>query len=237
MIDWLISGIIGSILGVLANEIVHTAKRRVANNTERRFWQFIDQKTAIFISNMGFGRTGVLGGSGDWIATVEIVRTISKHYPKTNVPIYFPDMNLAKDLNYAKHKEENLIVIGGPLYNAVARDILTNIRCPLGFNIDSYAIESVDGAQKYDPIIEDGSVKKDVGLIVRAKNPYALERTVIVLAGSHSYGTSAAAQYLLKKGYKHFVSSKDRNIALVVTASVTDHEVQMPRLISAEIVF
>ncbi len=129
--------------------------------------------------------------------------------------------------------EGDLICLGGTKNNEVTGDVLAQLgeACPLSME-GSRIFWSEEGEDPvlYEGTIENGRVVKDIGLIVRARNPFRTDRTVVLLAGSHTYGTIAAARFFCEQLHSPF-RRWPRSFAAVVEAPVRDGYPSAPTLI------
>lgn len=96
--------------------------------------------------------------------------------------------------------EHNLVVIGGPIHNSVARTVLGRIRPPLHFEEHDLVDDSTD--RRYKPKIVDGKIVGDTSLLVLAPNPFNAQARVIVIAGCRTYGCLAGARTLIGRHAK-----------------------------------
>ncbi len=128
--------------------------------------------------------------------------------------------------------ENDLICLGSPRTNGVTADVMAELgdTCPAAFDGRQIIWKEGDGpAETFDGVIVDGRVTSDVGLVVRAQNPFRPGRTVIVLAGSHTFGTIAAARYFCEQLNAPF-KRRPRFFAAVVEAQVRDGYPSSPNL-------
>ena len=97
------------------------------------------------------------------------------------VPNYYVKLDTEtreKDL-----RENNLIVIGGPIVNSITEQV--NPKLPVRFDSAShFGIKSTLSGNLYP--------SDETGLIVKAKNPFNPDRQVLVIAGKRLTGTRAA---------------------------------------------
>jgi DNA-binding transcriptional ArsR family regulator len=102
----------------------------------------------------------------------------------------------------------NLIIIGGPIVNTIADRV--NAHVPIRFSSGGKAISSVAGKRQYEG--------DEIGIIVKAPNPFAHGKHLLFIAGRRQAGTKAAILAFLK----HF----DRLSAAPRTAGVLGHIVE-----------
>ncbi len=101
-----------------------------------------------------------------------------------------PNVKLDTEVREHDLRENNLIIIGGPIVNHVAE--LVNAKLPIRFERElHYALKSTLTGKVYP--------NDEIGLIVKAKNPYNPERSVLVVAGKRYPGTRAAILAFVSK--------------------------------------
>ncbi len=103
------------------------------------------------------------------------------------VPKFY--VKLDTDAREEDFKQNNLILIGGPVVNRVTW--LVNPKLPVRFDRDQHwAIHST---------ISDNSYPSDEsGVIVKAKNPFNPDKSILLVAGKRYFGTRAAIIAFLK---------------------------------------
>lgn len=105
-----------------------------------------------------------------------------------------------------EQRKSNLILIGGPHSNPLTAQVLGSLTTTLRFG-EASRPEGKDSAiydsrlnTVTDCRVDAGErLQSDQGLIIRCANPFAPEKTVLILAGSWGYGTTAAA-HLIESG-------------------------------------
>ncbi|SRR6266567_1220496 len=118
---------------------------------------------------------------------------ISAYGSSTNIQLAFsnkfPDTFLAN----------NIISVGGIKYNEITRLLLRSMNLPLDIITDAnaYAFDTILN-QRYNPVINGTTVEEDYGLIIKMPNLYNHERTVLILRGTHTFGTAGAGRMLTK---------------------------------------
>jgi hypothetical protein len=128
----------------------------------------------------------------------------------------------------ADNREIDLISLGGAKNNEVTKDILECLRekigLPGGSQGSTITWSGQDGLIAYEAETEDGAVKTDYGLIVRARSPFRSGRSVVVLAGASTFGTTAAARFFVE----HCRSVRGPFVA-IVKAPVRDRHALEPQ--------
>ncbi len=103
---------------------------------------------------------------------------------------YVPGLNVKLDTEARESDlKQNLILIGGPVVNKVTEKV--NDSLPIRFRKNhSWSV--------YSDISKKSYVEEEIGVIVKAKNPFNKEKQVLVVAGKRYSGTRAAIVALLK---------------------------------------
>jgi len=127
--------------------------------------------------------------------------------------------------------EEDLMILGGPLHNALAEKYLDCLHEEQPVRIIGNKIiwrtnlsggHWIDqGAVEYEGNAVNRKIVLDYGLVMRTYNPFtSRDRTVIFFCGSHTYGTIAAAKFFTEDLHKHLRKlSKGGRKNLVVLVS------------------
>lgn len=97
--------------------------------------------------------------------------------------------------------QDNLIVIGGPIVNMVAERFLPEL--PIRFSEHKSIASELSGKEYNDPTN---------GLIVKADNPLAKGKKILLLAGISLSGTRAACLAIAKHPGMNFKNSHDRDV-------------------------
>ena len=116
---------------------------------------------------------------------------------------YVPKLYVKLDTEVRQEelKDNNLIIIGGPVVNKVVDGI--NSKLPVRFERDeNWAIKSTLSGTTYPT--------DEAGLVVKAKSPYNPERSVLIVAGKRYSGTRAAIVALLRN-FKEMSSGNVHN--------------------------
>ncbi|TAL57427.1 MAG: S-layer protein [Nanoarchaeota archaeon] len=94
-----------------------------------------------------------------------------------------PNVKLDTEVKEQDLKENNLIIIGGPIVNHVTE--LVNAKLPVRFDKEThFAVKSTISGKVYP--------NDEIGMIVKAKNPFNPEKSILVVAGKRYPGTRAA---------------------------------------------
>lgn len=125
----------------------------------------------------------------------------------------------------------DLLVLGGPKSNQVADVLLKRLAPRLSFTVEGTIIKWA--GRDYDGSATGGAVDHDFGYVVRASHPMHPHRRVVIVAGSHTYGTIAAARWLADQGGSHRLPA---DVSTLVETEVVWGHVGTPRVIRQETV-
>jgi hypothetical protein len=150
--------------------------------------------TSIFIKEEHYiwERSGLVG-VGDVLALNELRQQLQRvrvsHLPLT------PSHQLT-----GLERRGNLVLVGGPHSNQVTAEVMQ--RLPLTFHFGSpeehdAAIYDTETGNRMQCVVDaSDQLLVDQGILIRAANPFNRQRSIVILAGSFGFGTSAAAQLL-----------------------------------------
>ncbi|AJF64846.1 hypothetical protein SVTN_10795 [Streptomyces vietnamensis] len=127
--------------------------------------------------------------------------------------------------------EADMLTLGGPKNNEVTSMLLKAVP-QLPFTVDGSSIRWQ--GTTYEGRAVGEQVVHDYGYIVRAPNPFAQDKRIVVVGGSHTFGTVAAARWLAENGDARNLPA---DVAVLVEAEVLqDGHVVRPRMLhTAEI--
>lgn len=164
-----------------------------------------------------------LGYVFEYMAVGEIEHYFKKIYKKAKFSTMMSPITFAKIRE--KYLRTNLIIIGGPIHNQVAKKLLEKKEIPFQFDSDSNLLFLKNGVVNKKYIPEKTAVEgcdyfqKDYALIINAKNPWDNSKRIIALMGCRSLGCYGASLFLCNEIYKCKNSSRirDDEYALVVS--------------------
>ncbi|MET7937021.1 hypothetical protein [Streptomyces sp. NPDC005322] len=192
----------------------------------RRTWRYADAGRLSIVLDTGHVDTGryqrPMAGLGQ-------VRALSLLIP--SLTHAYRDLDLEKvrlSAHLPGHEmEHDLLVLGGPKTNEVARRLLAAMAESLPFRLGGGEITWDGTAYRGETI--DGEITRDCGYVVRAPHPLTPNRRVVLIGGWSTYGTVAAARWLIEKGADRSLAA---DIAVLVEASVLrDGHVSAPHLL------
>ena len=163
-------------------------------------------------------------GIGQLRALGYAVESLSKAYDLKIQNILLSDDQVQKQI------EKDIIILGGPKNNIIARLFLDKLRTIKEVaDQDGNTIKWIlpNEEKEFNGSRKNKEVVKDYGLIIRTKNPFtsAQNRTSVCLfTGCHTYGTIAAAKYFTNFYIKKagIFSKLKENIFLLVECDVVD---------------
>ena len=102
---------------------------------------------------------------------------------------YIPPLSVKVDTEIKKQDmKKNLIIIGGPAVNKTCEQI--NNTLPIKFKTNKK--EKRFYSSIYSTLSKKNYDSEEIGIIVKTKNPFNKDKSIIVLAGRRSQGTKAA---------------------------------------------
>jgi hypothetical protein len=119
---------------------------------------------------------------------------------------------------------DNLIVIGGPINNAVARRLGKTLDTPYRF--DGWDLVGTSG-QRYQSAIADNQVERDYAMTLLAPNPFSTGGGLVWIAGCRSFGCLAGARLLIRSDVRRTLSATKGAwpVAIISTCLVASGEV------------
>jgi hypothetical protein len=132
-------------------------------------------------------------------------------------------------------KSSHLVIIGGGKYNTVYREAVEKLGIPFHFfdtaSESFHEIRNAERTTSYQPAHgADGAVSEDVGIVFRGRNPWAPDKYLVIVAGSHTYGSAAAVDFLLSpKHLRQVKGHMNGSFEVVVRATVRAHAIENVR--------
>ena len=207
--------VLGPLPGLVVSLLAWTGKRLHDRRSNRRRWLLRDpRRVRICISTSPSVETGAYNrpttGIGQAKALAQISPSLTKAWRDIDVQsVYFAEEIAGSDL------ETDLILIGGPKTNALTARVLDLVGEDLGVRQDESRI--MVGDKHLEGEVDDHGTGVDYGLVMRIRNPFSSGRRLIVLSGSHTFGTVAAARFMASAPLP---SEHRGELAVVIKASV-----------------
>lgn len=162
-------------------------------------------------------------GIGQVRALALIVTSLNRAYKNVKIKNV-----LLSDDQIHSQIENDLILLGGPKHNRITKHLLNTDNLSIIVDQTENSIiwkANSDQILRFEPLIEDKTIIRDFGLIIRMKNPFSSSRsTVLLFSGGYTYGVIAAARYFTENMYKETIKRKEtnKNIVAIVSCSVQD---------------
>lgn len=195
-----------------------------------RLWRILDPKNLIICAATstktdtgkyvrpatGIGQVRALGSS---------IESLSRAYDVKIQNILFSDDQVQKQI------EKDIIILGGPKTNSIAKLFLDKLRetKDVVYQIDNTICWNVRNEEKEFNAIEDNrkNVLKDYGLVIRGQNQFcnqSKKTTFCLFTGCHTYGTIAAAKYFTEEHIKSMkiFSKSPKNVIILVECDIID---------------
>jgi hypothetical protein len=132
--------------------------------------------------------------------------------------------------------KDDLILIGGPVANEVSRQVLARSEVP--FRFDGHTIIQATTGDRWRAKVRtsngQATVLTDYCLIVRTRNPFNVNRGVLLIGGSRTYGTLAGARAMLRNGATEMLNQTKglgRHYVAIIETQVHNHVPGEPRII------
>lgn len=114
------------------------------------------------------------------------------------------EVHLSTALNFrAEHSlTDNIVCIGGPVHNEATALFLSRLKNPIEF--DGFDVVSPASGERYEAELDvtKGKIRRDVGVVVTAQNPFNAQACIILLMGARTFGCAAAAQFVTSGNLK-----------------------------------
>ncbi len=207
--------VFGPLPGLFVSFLVWIAKRLHDRRLIRRRWLLSDpRRVRLCISASPNVETGAYHrpttGIGQAKALAQISPSLTKAWRDIDVQnVYFAEEVAGSDL------ETDLILIGGPKTNALTQRVLDIVGEDMGCRQDGSTI--IVGDKRLEGEVDDNATGTDYGLVMRITNPFSSAHRLIVLSGSHTFGTVAAARFLVSAPLP---AKQAGELAVVIKASV-----------------
>lgn len=209
---------------MLTSAILWAARRISVRAANRRRWGFTaPEHLRICIAASPDVETGEYRrpstGIGQAIALALISTSIARGWRTVDIQnVSFPHELSGRDL------ESDLILVGGPKTNAQTRSALDELGAHWDVTQEGSVITA--GGQRFEGVTDSDSVVNDYGLVIRTANPFSPRHRMVVLSGSHTYGTIAAARFLVESRE----ARQPGDLVAVVRSRVRDRHVLSPEV-------
>lgn len=135
-----------------------------------------------------------------------------------------------------EQRKENLILIGGPHSNPLTAKVMDQIPHTYSFGLADGSGTFGKDTRIYDSKLDTstdcrvgatGMLESDQGIIIRCANPFAPDKSVIIMAGSWGFGTAAATRLIESRDFlKHTVINSSDPFEAVFSCEIEDGEIR-----------
>ena len=193
---------------------------------ERRRWRLTDEtRFAICLAKKWPGGevdSPPYTGLGQTMALALLAPSLSRAYPRVELPTPHFACDTGIDV------EHDLVLLGGPKTNVLSAEALKVVGERSGVHLD--ADELRYPRHEAIPHARRGPLDHDHGLVVRMPNPWSPRYTLVLFAGSHTFGVTAAARFFVEQVRPYGAGYRSSFVA-VVRSQVRDTHVLAPRLL------
>lgn len=219
---WLIAGFLPGLATSVALGALRLVRLRTVNR--RRWGLSSPDRVRICVSASPDVETGQYRrpstGIGQAKALALVAPSLTRGWRNIDIQsVYFPHELSGHEL------EADLILLGGPETNELTASALDLLRDSLGVAQDGSVI--LAGDHRYEGQTGDAAVTVDYGLVVRTGNPYSPGHSMVILSGSHTYGTVAAARFLIESR----LARRGGDLVAVVEARVERGHALTPKIV------
>lgn len=195
-IDTLLIGIVASLVAILLQIFVKisvvTISYFITSRLRLRKLFSFANKSRIFVVSGSIQQKNELSllASPDADAAANIVSALKDVLPKSQLIRYYSTKDTSSILN------ENIITIGGPVYNTCRKNMFDNLSTEINFDENDNLIFD---NETYSKSVEN---RIDYGIVARINNPFSTAKRLIIIAGCGSHGVLAGS--LLFDKYREF---------------------------------
>ena len=215
------------LVGFVAN---HLKRFYFSTRPNRRLWSLAEsEKALICVAESSRDETEDYVRSSTGVGQVKaltlIMPSISQAY-NGSVPesVVFATEQMSSAL------EGDLIILGGPKNNRVARVYLERMgKIGQPFMMEGNQMfwcgDDSSQSERFLGASNGKEVQKDFGVIMRTVNPFSMDgrsSVVVFIAGSHNFGTTAAARYMVENLVKDKSVVGRKNFCVIVSCDVHD---------------
>ncbi|WP_103501588.1 MULTISPECIES: hypothetical protein [Streptomyces] len=191
----------------------------------RRTWRFPDEagRLVMVVSSSAEVDTGQYTRPTTGVGQVRAMSLLVPRLARAYREVDLQQVSLSERLP-GRDLESDLLLLGGPKTNEITGRALAEIP-GLPLTVSGNVI-TWDGS-RHEGVVATERVVRDFGYVVRAPSPFAPGRRLVIVAGSHTFGTVAAARWLAERGGDRDVPE---NVAVLVEAPVLrDGHVGVPK--------
>ncbi len=177
-------------------DMIRRASIRVqSRHYVRKIWNFRQGGVRIILSSLKgeCDHYGNATGTGEILGLSVLMPILHSVYAPESLAVELSDYSEPK-----LYERCNLILLGGPKRNHVTKHALKALKEKglLGFEFRDHKLYDLGSEESYEARFEDGFIKEDFGLVIKAPNPFREDRLLYILAGCRTFGVYAAASIL-----------------------------------------
>ena len=168
---------------------------------------------------------------GDKDSLIEVTALLNKLYPTMTVKKY-----TCEDIPKEGY-ENNLILIGGPGYNTLVKEILKRINCPFNYDLDEDLLIDKFRKKLHGSVFSSGGIVKDYGFFLKIPNPYNETKKLIMINGIHTYGVFGGVKAFstTDQGFKNCEQiieklGKDPSFCVLFDIEILNNQVIAPKV-------
>ena len=188
----------------------------------RRWGLTKPESLKIVLSSSATQDTGEYQRPATGIGQVKALALLSPSLVRAHRSIDLQGVVLSND-HRGTDLEGDLLLLGGPKTNEVTKQALDELAKRFGVTQEESVIHA--GDKTYSGESDGTEVSVDYGIVIRAASPFAENSRVVVLSGSHTYGTIGAARYFAKAKLPRGA------FAAVIKSKVVDEHALEPELV------
>lgn len=221
--DELVSLAVGSLLAVAAGYLRWLLLRRLP---ARRVWRFTGRtRIVIVVATSALVDTGKYQRPTTGLGQVRANALLMPHLKRTFRAAHHEGISFSSTVP-GNILESDLLLLGGAKNNEITRRAIQSMT-DLPFTAPGNVINW--NGRRYEGSRSSNTVVRDYGYVVRGPNPFAPDKRLVIAAGSHTFGTVAAARWLAECGGSRDIPA---DVAVLVAADVYNEDhVGVPRVV------
>ena len=222
VVSWFVDGILPGVVASSAVWVYGVLRKR---KSARKRWQLkTPGNVLICVSSSTPVETEHYSRPATGIGQAKALALISPSLLRAYRSIDIQNIHFAGDIKGTDY-EADLILIGGPKTNTLTDQALVSISDSMG--ITQVGSEIRAGNSTFVGNIENES-GVDYGLVVRTTNPFSSGNRLVILSGSHTFGTIAAARFMVES---RFLAKNKTDAAMIVRATIKKGHALSPEYI------
>ncbi len=207
--------VLGPLPGLCATALLWSAKRLHDRQSHRRRWRLSNpQGLRICISASPNIESGTYFRPTTGIGQAKALALVAPSLIRAWRDVDAQNVYFANEIS-GSGLETDLILIGGPKTNSLSARVLDLVGEAYGIRQQGSTI--VAGNSEFEGEVADDATGTDYGLLLHINNPFAQGHRLVLLSGSHTFGTVAAARFMTSSPA---VPRRSGEFAFVIKASV-----------------